>query len=156
MCCAELLSHDSLRPHGLQHAVCPCSMQHAPLSMEILQTRILEWVAMPSSRGTSQPRDQTQVSNISGRFLTSWASMEAHICFWNKKYSISSGNLKIFIEITVWGCRCDWAINTFTFIVLSFLFSFLRWIINSTHRHLSPANQSKRFYYLAYLCSIAS
>ena len=31
----------------------------------ILQARILEWVAMPSSRGYSQPRDQTQVSCIS-------------------------------------------------------------------------------------------
>jgi len=30
--------------------------------MGILQARILEWVAMPSSRGSSQPRDQTQVS----------------------------------------------------------------------------------------------
>ena len=33
-----------------------------PLSMGILQSRILEWVAMPSSRGSSQPRDQTCVS----------------------------------------------------------------------------------------------
>ena len=31
----------------------------------ILQARILEWVAMPSSRGSSQPRDQTRVSYIS-------------------------------------------------------------------------------------------
>ena len=35
----------------------------------ILQARILEWVAMPSSRGSSQPRDQTQVSCIAGRFF---------------------------------------------------------------------------------------
>ena len=32
--------------------------------------RILAWVAMPSSRGHSQPRDQTQVSRIAGRFFT--------------------------------------------------------------------------------------
>ena len=32
----------------------------------ILQARILEWVAMPSSRESSQPRDQTQVSHIAG------------------------------------------------------------------------------------------
>ena len=31
-----------------------------PLSMGILQARVLEWVAMPSSRGSSQPRDQTR------------------------------------------------------------------------------------------------
>ena len=41
----------------------------APLSMGILQARILEWVAMPSSRGSSQPRDQTQVSHIAGVFF---------------------------------------------------------------------------------------
>ena len=37
--------------------------------MGILQVRILEWVAMLSSRGPSQPRDQTQVSGIAGDYL---------------------------------------------------------------------------------------
>ena len=37
----------------------------------IHQARILEWVAFPFSRGSSQPRDQTQVSHIAGRFFTS-------------------------------------------------------------------------------------
>ena len=36
----------------------------------ILQTRILEWVAFPFSRGSSQPRDRTQVSRIAGGFFT--------------------------------------------------------------------------------------
>ena len=36
----------------------------------ILQARILEWVAIPSSRGSSQPRDQTQVSCTAGEFFT--------------------------------------------------------------------------------------
>ena len=49
----------------------------APLSMGILQARILEWVAMPSSRGSSQPRDQTQVSCTAGRFFTIWDTREA-------------------------------------------------------------------------------
>ena len=35
----------------------------------ILQARILEWVARPSPRGYSQPRDQTPVSHITGSFL---------------------------------------------------------------------------------------
>ena len=35
----------------------------------ILQARILEWIAIPSSRGSSQPRDWTQVSCIAGRFF---------------------------------------------------------------------------------------
>ena len=43
----------------------------------ILQARILEWGAIPFSRGPSQPRDQTQVSHIAGRFFTVWAMREA-------------------------------------------------------------------------------
>ena len=41
----------------------------------IFQARILEWVAISFSRGSSQPRDQTQVSFIAGRFFTVWATM---------------------------------------------------------------------------------
>ena len=36
-----------------------------------LQARILEWAVFPFSRGSSQPRDRTQVSHITGRFFTS-------------------------------------------------------------------------------------
>ena len=42
----------------------------------ILQARILEWVAFPFSSGSSQPRDQTQVSCIARRFFTNWAIRE--------------------------------------------------------------------------------
>ena len=42
----------------------------APRSMRILQARILEWAAMPSSRGSSPHRDQTQVSHNADRFFT--------------------------------------------------------------------------------------
>ena len=49
----------------------------ASLSMGILQTRILEWVAMPSSRESSQHRDRTHISCIAGGFFTVWASREA-------------------------------------------------------------------------------
>ena len=38
-----------------------------------LESRPLEWVAFPFSRGSSQPRDLTQVSHIAGRFFTNWA-----------------------------------------------------------------------------------
>ena len=44
----------------------------------ILQARILKWVTFPFSRGSSQPRDQTQVSPIAGGFFTNWA-MRVHI-----------------------------------------------------------------------------
>ena len=56
--------------------LCPtlCGPTHCsppgPSVHGILQARILEWVAMPSSRGASQPRDRTQVSCIAGGFFT--------------------------------------------------------------------------------------
>ena len=43
----------------------------------ILQTRILGWVAISFSRGSSHPRDQTLVSYIAGRFFTDLARGEA-------------------------------------------------------------------------------
>ena len=42
----------------------------------ILQARILEWIAFPFSRGSSQPRDGTQGSRIAGGFSTSWSTKE--------------------------------------------------------------------------------
>ena len=53
---------DSLQPHTVHG---------------ILQAKILEGVAFPLSRGSSQPRDQIQVSCIAGEFFTSWVTMEA-------------------------------------------------------------------------------
>ena len=43
----------------------------------ILQAGILEWVAIPFARGSSQARDWTHVSCIAGRFFTDWATREA-------------------------------------------------------------------------------
>ena len=54
---------DSLQPHGLY------SSPHFSVS-GILQARLLEWVAMTSSRGSSQHRDWTCVSCIAGGFFT--------------------------------------------------------------------------------------
>ena len=42
----------------------------------ILQARVLEWVAISFSRGSSRPRDRTQVSHIVGRRFTIWATRE--------------------------------------------------------------------------------
>ena len=51
--------------------VTPWTVAHqAPQSMEILQARILEWVAISSSRESSRPRDWTRVSHIAGRHFT--------------------------------------------------------------------------------------
>ena len=40
--------------------------------------RILEWDAFPFSRGSSQPRDWSQISHIVGKFFTNWATREAY------------------------------------------------------------------------------
>ena len=45
----------------------------------ILQAGILEWVAVPFSRESSQPRVWTQVSHIAGGFFTSWATREVNL-----------------------------------------------------------------------------
>ena len=55
---------NSLGPHGLY-------------SHGILQIRILEWVAVPFSRGSSHPRDRIHISCIAGGFFISWATREA-------------------------------------------------------------------------------
>ena len=69
---------DSLQPHGLY-------IVHG------IQARILEWVAFPFSRGSSQPRDWTQVSHIAGRFFTSWATREAQ---WIKRRKASEKSVR--------------------------------------------------------------
>ena len=61
-----VLSHSScVRLCNFMDCSLPCFSIHG-----ILQAGILEWDAVPSSRGSSQPRDQTQVSFTAGRFLT--------------------------------------------------------------------------------------
>ena len=47
------------------------------IDIGLFQARILGWVAVPFCRGSSQPRDRTQVSCIAGRFFTTWATREA-------------------------------------------------------------------------------
>ena len=47
--------------------------------MRILQARILEWVAISSSRGSSWSRDWTRVSHIASRFFAIWAPGEAPV-----------------------------------------------------------------------------
>ena len=54
----------------------------------ILQASMLEWLAIPFSRGSSWLRDQTQVSNIAGEFLTVWVTKEAQECW--SRYPVPS------------------------------------------------------------------
>ena len=62
----------------------------------ILQARILEWVAVPFCRGSSQPRDQILVSQAAGRFFTGWATRED--CFYSKAI-ISANTLNINLVV---------------------------------------------------------
>ena len=76
MYCAKSLSHVQLfaTPQTIAHKT--------PLPMGILQVKILEWIAMPSFKGSAQPRERTQVSGIAGRFFTIWATREEVVNYW--------------------------------------------------------------------------
>ena len=79
---------DSLRPRGHNS---PGSSVHG-----ILQARILEWVAIPFSRESSQPRDQTQVSRVAGGvFPTEPGSLPFKVCVGVLAFSFSMEPCKI-------------------------------------------------------------
>ena len=59
----------------------------------ILQARILDWVAMPSSRGSFWPEDWTCISCIAGRFFTHWATWEVEII---------SLDVNIYLHLRLW------------------------------------------------------
>ena len=69
----------------------------------ILQARILEWVAVPFSKGSSKPRDQTQVACIAGSFFTSWFTREA-ICV----ESPSKPRIVVLLLSCVWLFATPW------------------------------------------------
>ena len=84
LCCAKLLWSCQILCESMDCNP-PGSSVHG-----ILQARILEWIAMPSSRGSSRPKDQTCVSRLScigRRILHHWATWEALtvliLWFWN-------------------------------------------------------------------------
>ena len=76
----------------------------------ILQARILEWVAISSSRGSSQPRGWTLVSHIAGRFFTVWDTREAHIHFYHN--TIVKCHVNAFMEGSPWRATCVSAENS--------------------------------------------
>ena len=80
-----------------------CTPRQAPLSLGILWARILKWMAMPFSRGSSQSGDQTQVSSIASGFFTSWSIRD----FLQRKFRVYLRRkwffrwvLKIFTRLT--------------------------------------------------------
>ena len=86
----------------------------------ILQARILEWVAFPFSRGSSQPTGQTQVSHIAGDSLPAepqgkptytWLQLNSELCFLMASVSHSDSprekiGLGPWVTIKYWGGHC--------------------------------------------------
>ena len=77
---------ESLKTLIAQSCLTLCDhMDYSPPGSSV-QARILEWVAIPFSKGSSQLRDRTHVSWITGRSFTIWAprEVEYHFChLWN-------------------------------------------------------------------------
>ena len=73
----------------------------AQLSMGILQVITLEWVAMPFSSGSPQPRDGIQVSCVAGWFFTNWATREATLYIHLKYVCVC-----VYIYMCVYECIC--------------------------------------------------
>ena len=76
VCTKFLRNHIALKVKVTQSCPTLCNTMDYTVH-GILQARILEWVAFPFSWGSSQPRDQTQVSHIAGEFFISLAIREA-------------------------------------------------------------------------------
>ena len=93
----------------------------------ILQVRILEWVAIPFSRGSSRPRDQTWVSCIAGRFFTIWAPK---CCKHLNKYNIFvhtqlAGRYIPFLPDNFLSPLCVFHLNTIHFLQKNKWYPFL-------------------------------
>ena len=80
--------------HRLEHSYANFCSPPGSSVHGILQARILEWAAISLSRGTSRPRNWTQVSHTEGRCFTNWAMWEAHTNFY-----LSDKLLKPFLKL---------------------------------------------------------
>ena len=96
---------NSLGPHRMWLTRVLCSLA--------LQARTLEWVFMPSSRGSSQTRDQTQVSCTAGGFFTICATREAHK-YWRVTYPFSRGSSQSRNRTRV-SCICRWIFHQLSY-----------------------------------------
>ena len=85
---------------------------------------MLEWVAFPFSRGSSQPRDQIQVSCIAGGFFTDWATRKAF------GFTISSGCHSLWRLPVL--CKTHINQNLYGFLLsVEFYLSHVTWILRS-------------------------
>ena len=78
----------------------------------ILQARILEWVAISFSRGSSWPRDQTWVFHVAGRGFTLWATRDSHtiknscltnvFTIWGQNFNSSCNGIIFIFHINIY------------------------------------------------------
>ena len=90
VCCSVV--SDSLWPHGLYKF------------HEILQAKVMKWVAICFSRGSSQPRHRTQVSHIAGDFFTIWATREARCWLRRHRHYRKEGQINRKIKCGLLDC----------------------------------------------------
>ena len=96
----------------------------------------MEWVAFPFSRGSSQPRDQAQVSHIAGRFFTRWAD-SLPFCISRLQGKLTSGtrgDLFLYLgscDRDIAQVKIQWTVQKSVYIVLhySFLFFFFKFLV---------------------------
>ena len=98
-----------------QSCLTPCD----PIECRILQASILEWVAIPFSRGCSLPRGWTQVSRIAGRFFTIWTTREA-LTHCNGKYLEATIQMQVVLLSLKWSLILDlfcqsWVIHIYVY-----------------------------------------
>ena len=99
----------------------------------ILQARVLEWVAISFSRGSSQLRDWTRVSCIPGRSFNLWATREASLCnssFWGAMLQIVACCWPLIFFFYSCFVPLTWGPISIT---LSFCFIFQIWSDTSPH-----------------------
>ena len=96
----------------------------------ILLARILEWVAMPSSRESSHPRDQTHFSCIGGGFFTTEPPGKPNITIYHK---LIPKVKKKMVRRVILGFWCEHLVTIFLKRFIYFIF-WLWWVFVAAHR----------------------
>ena len=105
---------EPLKSESVNHSSCPTllnSMNCSPPGFSvcgILLAGLLEWVTIPFSRGSFQPKDWTQLSCVAGRFFTIWATREAPGNPWNMPFmSFPKWNHAIHVGLWLFFFSCQ-------------------------------------------------
>ena len=101
---------------------------------DILHKKLLEWIAFPFSRGSSQPGDQTWVSRIADRSFTTWATRKTHYCQRLIRKDLAAFYVKESKSVPSMFSPKSFIVSAFTFKFLThfkyiFLYS-IRWYFN--------------------------